>query len=811
MATETTTPIRNDGGSGWRGQAQAFARDLRLAFRNLARNRGFAATAILTLGLGIGATTAIWSVVRVTLLADLPIENPDRLMTLQGSIDGDSMGGNPLRLLDLQAGLDGTAQVAGFYGEGAVFRKSGLDAAGGEPRRIQVLRTYGDFISVFGAPPILGRNFLAQELHPESTVALVTEPFWRAELGADPHVVGRSLVVGETSLTVVGVVPDSISDLWGVEVVVPGIEVENRKAGFLDLVARLENGVSVEAARARVAEVARRMAASHPEDRGLAYGVVPTLEAITGTPSRGRLFLVLATAGFVLLIVCVNLACLLLARLPERMREGAIRAALGAGPWGLVRAALAESLAVALAGGALGVGVAAVGVPLLVRLLPADLPRLESVQLDFAAVAFALGVAVVCGFGFGLLPALQVARRASVRGLREAGRSTEGRDRRWLRASLVVVELGLSTLLLVGAGLSAQALFRLRSAPLGFLPERLLTIEIAQPWDTDSEKLHRYYERMLAELAATPGVRSAAFVDRLPLQGESQGSELTIPGRTFANRVEVSRRAVSAGYFETVGALRLAGEPLPDHGSGNEALVNEAFARRFFAASAQAVGREIVLDGNRRYRIRGVVSNLRQEAAQKVAPPEVFVDYRDTFWPIANFVVRVEGEPRAMAASVRAAVRHVDPTQVIDEFGPMSATLDRTFAAPRITASLVGGFAVVALLLAAIGLYGVLGSEVAARRRELGIRLALGATPQSILRGAQFRGLGLAALGVGLGLGGGAVLRQAMASALYGGGAGDLGAFALAAVVLLAVAVFAADGPARRASRVDPVISLRSE
>ncbi len=810
-------PTSSDGRAWQRGKrgAGAFLGDLRIAVRQLGgRHRGFAATAMLTLALGVGATTAIWSVVHGTLLAELPVEHPERLVTLEGTIDGEGMGGNPLRLLDLEAGAAGLAKVAGFYGEQAVFRGVGGDA---EPRRVQALRTYGDVVTVLGTPPLLGRNFSKEERRPESGVTLISERFWRRELQGDPEILGRSLTLSGANLTVVGVLPSSISSLFGVDWIYPGPEVSNRKAGFLDLIARLESGVSIAAARARFTEVARRMAAEHPaEDRGLAYGVVPTLAALTGTPSRGPLLMVLATAGFVLLIVCVNLACLLLARLPERTREGAIRAALGAGRWGLVRGALAESLVISVVGGLLGIVVAAAGVPLLVRLLPAELPRLDAVRLDVGAVAFALALSVACGLAFGLLPAWQVARRSSALGLRAGGRTTEGRDRRWLRAGLVVGELGLSLMLLVGAGLTTQALLRLRAVPLGFEPASVLAIKIARPWDTETQELHRFYERLLSEFAATPGVRSAAFVDRLPLQGGSQGSELTIPGRSFANRVEVSRRAVSGRYFETVGTPRLAGAGLPEtttEGAAREALVNESFARRFFpqAFPEGAVGQEIVLDGEDRYRIAGVVANLRQEAAQDVVPPEVFVDYRDTFWPLASFVVRAEGRPNDLAASVRAAVRRVDPSQVIDLLEPMRTEVDRAFAAPRVTASLVGGFALVALLLAAIGLYGVLASDVAARRRELGIRMALGATPEVILRSAQFRGLGLATLGVLLGLGGGALMRQAMQSFLYGSGTGDFAAFALAAVVLLVVAILAADGPARRAARVDPVIALRSE
>ncbi len=785
-------------------------RDLRTSFRNLRRRPGFAATAITTLAVGIGTVVALVSVVRTTLLAALPFVESDRLVSVAHSIDGEGHGGNPMRLADLAAGVGKIATVGGYYTEGAVWLRPG---EGAEPERLRALRSYGDFLGALGVAPVAGRGFTEDELRPESHALMLGERFWRSRLNGDPAEVGRPFRLDDRIYTVVGVLPRSLGDTFHVDLVSPGPEVTNRKAGFLGVIARLREGTSLSAGRAAFAALGARMAREQPgTDAGLALGLSPAAEELAGTPLRGRLLMVLATAGFVLLIVCVNLACLMLARAPQTIREGSIRSALGAGKGSLIQSSLTESLALAVLGGGLGLLLASAGVRLLASRLPADLPnveRLAEIGLDGPAVAFSLGLTLLCGLLFGALPAWRVARRSSFAGLR--GRNGGDREGSFLRSGLVVAELALSLVLLIGASLTAQTLLRLQAMPLGFAPERLLALQISLPWDTPKTKLNAFYRDLLAELGAIPGVRTAAFADRLPFEGESQGGELALPGRTFgegAKTTPVSRRAVSAEYFSAVGTPLIAGRGLGRQSPGKQAVVNQAFARRFFAEGA--VGQVLELDGHC-YEIAGVVGDLRQTTVQAAAPPEVFTLYDDTFWAIGNFVVRAEGRPEDLAAEVRAAVLRVDPTQVIDRLQTMDDQLHEAYAAPRTTASLIGAFSLVALLLAAIGLYGVLATDVEARRREFGVRMALGAAPRTILYRALLRGALLAALGIAFGLAGGLALRKSIASLLYGGGAGDLGAFALAALVLFVVALLAADGPARRASKVDPAVALRAE
>ncbi len=798
-----------------RSSLDTLRRDLKIALRNLRRRPGFAFTAIATLAVGIGAVVALVSVVQTTLLGALPFPAPERLVSVDQTIDGEEHGGNPVRLADLAAGAKTIAAVGGYYGEGVVWLRSG---EGVEPERLRALCIYGDLLDLLAAAPIAGRTFTANELRPDSRALLLSELFWRTRLGADPAAVGRPFRLGDQIYTVVGVLPGSVGDTLGADLVVAGAEFTNRKAGFLKVIARLADGVSLPAARTAFSALGARMAKDHADtDAGIAFGLTPAVEELTGTPLRAPLLMVLATAGFVLLIVCVNLACLMLSRAPQAIREGSIRAALGAGRGSLLRTALTESLVLAAIGGGLGLLLAAAGVRLLASRLPADLPnvrRLGEIGLDSSTVAVALALTLLCGLLFGLAPAWRVAHRSTFVGLR--GRTAGDREGGFLRSGLVVVELALSLVLLIGAGLTGQTLLRLEGTPLGFVPERLLTLRIDQSWDTPQEKLNGFYRDLLAELAAIPGVRSAAFADRLPFEGESQGGELALPGRTFAQGAKttpVSRRAVSADYFSTVGTPLLAGTGLKSQSAGKQAVVNDAFARRYLGVAenrAGAIGQTFGLNG-RSYEIVGVVADLRQTTLQTAVPPEVFTLYDDTFWAIGNFVIRAEGRPEALAAAVRAAVRRVDPTQVIDQMESMETQIHAAYAAPRTTASLVGGFSIVALLLAAIGLYGVLASDVEARRREFGVRMALGATPQSILRRAILRGALLAALGVAFGLAGGIALRRAITSLLYASGPSDFGAFAVAALVLFVVALLAADGPARRASKVDPAVALRAE
>ena len=786
------------------------ARDLRTSLRNLRRRPGWSALAVAMLALGIGSVIALTTVVRVTLLSPLPFPAPERMVVVEHRIGGEVHGGNPVRLADLSAGAAKVAAVGGSYTEGAVWLREG---EGAEPERLNVLRIYGDFLEVLAVPPVAGRSLSPAELVPDSRALMLSERFWRGRLGADPAAVGRGLRVGDGVYTIVGVLPRGVGDTFRSDLVFAGPEMTSRKAGFLGVVARLRDGVSLPTARATFSALATRMASEHAEsDAGLAFALLPAADDLAGTPLSGRLWMVLATAGFVLLIVCVNLACLLLARAPQAIREGSIRAALGAGRGSLLKTALSESLLLAALGGIAGVALAVPLVRLLATRLPAslpNLPRLGETGLDGATAALALGLALLTGLLVGALPAWRVARRSSFSGLR--GRTAGDREGGRLRSGLVVVELALSLVLLIGAGLTAQTLLRLQAVPLGFAPDRLLALRIAFPWDTDPEKLNAIYRDLIQELGALPGARSAAFADRLPFEGESQGGELGLPGRTFAEgakTVKISRRAVSAAYFETVGTPLLAGSPLGSRSAGQEAVVNQAFARRFFPKGA--VGERLTLDGHL-YRIAGVVGDLRQETTQKAAPPEVFTVYEDTLWAIGNFVVRATGRPEDLADEVRAAVRRVVPGQVIDELRTMDASLDEAYAAPRTTASLAGGFSLVALLLTALGLYGVLAADVEARRREFGVRMALGATPRKILYRSISRGALLAALGIALGLGGGLALRRAIAGLLFESGTGDLGAFLLAALLLFAVALLAADGPARRASRVDPAEALRAE
>jgi putative ABC transport system permease protein len=778
-------------------------RDTRFAFRGLANRPGLMVTAVLSLSLGIGATSAIFSAVDTVLLKPLPYPEPDRLVAIQETIRGQALGGNPARLLDWQKQVPGFIGIAGLYWEGVVL------TGRGEPRRLTVRRGIGPVFQVFGINPLYGRGYREWN---ESEVVL-SHQTWQTHFGGDRSILGAKLNLSQRPYTVVGIMPPTTGDGHSGELFAAANVAFNspdRSGNWMDLVARLRPGETVESVNTQLATVAARLRVLYPAtETALTARAEPLLAAATGS-ARRPLWLLFGTIAAVFLVVCANLASLLLVRTTERQREFAVRAAMGAGPATLLRLQLLEGLLLGGMGGVGGLLLAYWGVDLLQYTLPGDLPRVDSVRLDSRVALFAVGLSIGSGLMCGLLASLGISLHGAHH-LRDGVRTTK---RTWLRPAFVMLQVVLSTLLLAGAARLTDGLIRTLQTPLGFRPEGLIALTYSFPWDTSSVKLHTTYRRTLEQLTAIPGVRHAGFVDQFPLLGGTQSGSIEIPGRELPpllRDLPVSRRATSEDYFATLGLRMQAGRMFQLRPSGEaECVVNAALVRRYFPDESP-LGRKLTFDTRRKpgtparevLTIVGVVNDLRQELNEPAAA-EAFVPYTRLYWPLAKFVVRGDGDPASLIAGVRRAMRSVDPNLPIEALRPLTDELRGASSDARALTGLLGGFAITALLVAAIGLYGLLAGEVVARKREIGIRLALGAEPAAVLAGVVRRGLILVSAGLALGL-----ALTYPASQLIG--PASLKAGLVVTGIMVLVAFLASALPARRASRVDPAIALRHE
>ncbi|MBL8177124.1 MAG: ABC transporter permease [Bryobacterales bacterium] len=777
-------------------------RETRLAWRSLTRRKGLMATALASLTLGVGANTAIFSVVDAVVLRPLPLTDARRVFAVREMRGGQATGGNPRRLYDWMEQLRGLEAGAGFYTEQL--------AVGGseEPRRVPVVHTFGDLFGATGVGPAVGRGFSAEEMRGRGeAVAVVSSRLARGLFGEPASAVGRSLEVNGAKATIVGVMGQGMGLPNEAEAWLPapeGMQAGSRKAAFLFTFARLREGVSEAAATAEWRVLEQRLAAQYPDsDRGLVARLEP-LENFAGAETRQMLRMLFAVSGLVLLIACWNIATLLLSRAAERQREASIRKALGGGDWSLARAYLSESLLLSAMGGVLSAGSAAFLVDVLKAALPPDLPRLETAAVDWRVLLFCTVVSLVCGLVFGAGPAWYAARAPMQPAMNRAAR------RPWLSGALVVSEVAVCLLLLTAAGSAIGAFLKMRGAPLGFDTEQLMTVRIAQSWNTPKAKLDRFHREALEQLGAIAGVRAVGLMDRLPLGGGTQSQTVRVSGAIPRPELEsqrVSLRGVSSGYLETLGVRFLRGGGLQRTG---EAVVNEEFWKTYLGGG-DAVGREIATEGGRRFRITGVAANIQQNPLVDT-PAEVFVPMEDVYWPIANFVLRAQVDAWALRRAVRERIRELDAGVWIDEMGTLEQKVVEAWSAPRLVSALMGGFALLALLLASVGIHGIVAGEVAQRRREIGIRAAMGAAPGRIAREVLRRGMRLAWVGGGMGLGlsfwGLPVLRG------LPGGAGveaPIGPLLAAGTLLLCAAGAASYWPARRAARIDPAETLRSE
>ena len=802
--------------------------DLRFGVRMLAKSPGFTLVAVLALALGIGANTAIFSVVNTVLLRPLPFTQPERLVTVIPRNERDGSLGDTHSYPNF---ADLRAQRQIFEAAAAYSAASGFLLGGDEPELLRGLVTSADLFPMLGARPALGRTFTAEEDKPGAQrVIVLSDGLWRRRFNADPRIVGQSITLTTGPTTVVGVMPPDFKYPVGMAKVdywmplVPNIRPDNltaRDSVFLTVVARVRAGATLQQAQAELNRTSQQLAAAYPDSNtALGFMLRPLHEELVGDV-RPALYVLLAAVGFVLLIACANVANLLLARAAARQREIAIRVALGASRWRIVRQLLTESLLLALAGGGLGLLLALWGLDLLVAAAPQNIPRLHEAALDPVVLAFTIGVSLLTGVVFGLAPALQATKTDFNEALKEGGRGGgEGLRQNRLRAVLVIAEVALSLILLVGAGLLIQSFGHLLKVDPGFRPEHVLAADVVARSSSypKPEQRAAFFQQVLQHIAQLPGVEAAGAVSPLPLGGNFEAFSFAIEGRPPAPRGEepaADFRITSADYFRAMSIPVRRGRVFTDRDSANAppvVIVNESFARRFFAGE-DPLGRRMVVGADDRPReIVGIVGDVRHAGLDAETTPELYVSYLQEPASRLTIVTRARaGDAAAIAASVRQSIREVDKEQPVYNVRPLMQLLADSVARRRFNMLLLGIFAAVALLLAALGLYGVMAYSVTRRTHEIGIRIALRAQTRDVLRLIVRQGMALVAVGLVIGVCAALAVTRLIRTLLFGVSTLDPLTYAGVALLLLFVTLIACLVPARRATKVDPLVALRYE
>ncbi|MEZ5316181.1 MAG: ABC transporter permease [Vicinamibacterales bacterium] len=793
--------------------------DVRYAIRQLLRNPGFALVATLTLALGIGATTAIFSVVNGVLLRPLPYGDPDALVRVHEVVPQyGRFSVAPATFLDWRSQNQVFDRMAAYGTSSATWTDQET------PDRLQGAIVSWDLFQLLGVAPELGGSFTAdQDLPDAPNVVVISHTLWQQRFGGSPDVVGRTVPVNGVPTTIVGVMPAGFyfpsrtAEFW-----TPiGLDPSNapRGAHFLGVVARLRGGVTATQADAEMRGISERLAREYPDDSANESSeVVPLLEQVVGGV-RTSLLILLAAVGVVVLIACANVANLLLVRASVREKEVAIRTALGAGRRRLVLQMLAESLVLAVVGGAAGLALAWLAIQPIQALGASSLPRVADIGLDGRVLGFAGLATIVTGVLFGLAPAWHAARGGIGAMLKDSSRSSTAASGRWIRRALLVAEVALSIVLLVGAALLLRSFARLTHVDPGFQPDRVLTFSVSLPQGQYPDTGHRaaFYDRLLERLAALPGATAAGMAQTLPLRGnyvlsvEFQGRPPAQPGQ----EASANYRVISPDYFTAMGIPLRRGRTFTARDSGTSqqvAVVDEAFVRRHFP-DEDPIGHGLDIgngvDGD--FTIVGVVGDVRQSGLDEVAAPTMYVPYAQDVFRSMSMVVRTDGDPAGLARQVREAVRDLDGSLPAYGIATLASVISDSVAQPRFSMLLLSLFAGIALFLAAVGLYGVVAYTVSQRTREIGLRMAIGAQPRDVLRMVVGDGMRLAAIGVAVGLVAAALLARVVQSMLFEVETSDPASYGVTALVLLAVAAIACYVPARRAMRVDPLVALQSE
>jgi putative ABC transport system permease protein len=798
--------------------------DIRYALRGLRRNPGFAIVALLTLALGIGANSAVFTVVRGVLLRPLPFREPERLFFASyiapniGHFAGPSL--QDAEYVAYRRAQRSFEQLTTFHTEQMTLTRRG------DPRRVQVSVVTPDFFSVLGVAPAMGRPFAAEEGQAgREQLALLSDRIWRDRFAADPAIVGKTITLDAKSFTVLGVMPPALRYPVGAEVWLPlEVRVSEHLTRARPVVGRLRPERTAEQATAELATIAKGFSPINLGDTTTRVAVVRPLKDLLVRDVEKSLLIFSGAVAFVLLIACANVANLLLMRAAAREQEMALRTALGASRIRLVRQLLTESAIISLAGGLLGVLVAAVGVRALLALAPAGrIPRGEEVVLDGQVLAFTIAVAVGTGLLFGLVPALQGTRRAPRSALGQGAR-TYSAPGGGVRAALVVTEVALAVVLLAGAGLMVRSFLALRAVDVGFRPEQVvsMTVDLPETRYPTPELMQRFNGQTLGRLSALPGVVAAGSVNWRPLGDALISGDFTVErGGAAPCRCLVTKPVVSPDYFATMGIRILAGRAFTDADDAHAprvVIVSQSVAKKVWPGQ-NPIGQRVAMTDKPKpedwHTVVGVVNDVIQETLTSEPAPAMYQPYmqaRTTFFlGHMTFLVRTTGAEGTTAAAMRDVLADIDRDQPVQALGGMHQLIAGTIAEPLFQTRLLGAFSMLALLLSAIGIYGVLAYAVSERTREIGIRMALGAVAGEVVRMILRRTLVLVLPGVVIGTAGALLLTRVLTRFLFGVTATDPATFAGVATLLVAVALVAAFVPARRASRVDPLVALRGE
>jgi putative ABC transport system permease protein len=808
--------------------------DLRFAIRQLRKNPGFALTTTLTLALGIGATTAIFSLINAVLLRPLPFPQPGRLMSVGMVHTSVGKSGVPESLsypdfFDWRTRDHTFESLAAYHGDNHTLTGNGT------PRQMEAQTVSSEFFRVLGINPLLGRGFVADDEKPGTHVAVLSHETWQSVFGGDPSIVGRNITLDRNTYTVVGIMPKGFE--FPIQTPAPALWTTladdandkepitaQRGAHMVELVGRLKPGISLAQANAELNVIAKSLAVQYPASNKQFAGavVVPQLEDLVGS-TRSALNVLFAAVVFVLLIACANVAGLMLTRASRRRPEIAVRSAMGATRWEIMRQVLVESVVLGLCGGALGIVLSVLLLKTMLRFVPQNLPRLDQVSVDGMVLLFAAAISIITGVLFGVLPAWRMSRLDPALALREGGRSvTGGRKQNRLNSALVVAETAIGLVLLVGAGLLIHSLVRVLKVEPGFNTHNVLTASINLP-DTQYPDLKKaqFYDELLPRLAALPGVKSVTSGYPLPLTRGNITLGFTVEGHPVAKGEEEDAPVsiVTPGFFRTLEIPVIAGRtflPTDDSKSPAVTVINQAFARKYFP-NENPVGKHIqpgLGDGITNHpprEIIGVVGDVKRKGLTAEMPAQFYLPLKQALIMDPSIIIRTDGDPVSLSGPLRAQLDQVDSNIPLYRVRTMDDYFSTSASQPRFQTVLITSFAVIALLLAAVGLYAVLSYMVAQRTLEIGLRLALGAQRESVLGLIVRRGMLLAAAGLAIGIVVSLVLTRFMQEMLYGVKPFDPLTFAAVSAVLLLVSLVASSVPAYRAARLDPMQTLREQ
>ena len=802
-------------GSGGANMLELIIKDLRYAFRMLRRKPGFTAVAVLTLALGIGGNTAIFSVVNAVLLRALPYPNADRLVSLYEILPQGGQGSVSVpNLLDWRAQSDAFTGIAAYqYGDFNLHEAQ-------QPVRAIGATVTANFFDVLGATPQHGRGFFeGEDKAGRDRVVVLSDKLWRRNYGADPGIVGQDILLGGEKYQVVGVMAPSVQfpspsvELW-VPLVFSDRQLASRGSHWLNVLAQLKPNVSFEQAQEQMSTIGRVLEQQHPEQEGRGVLLARVEEELVKNV-RPALLMLLGAVGFVLLIACTNVANLLLARAAARRKEVAIRSALGAGRWRLMRQFLTESVLLALLGGAAGLLLARWMLQALTSLASGYLSRTGDVSLDWKVLAFTAALSVLTGVVAGLAPAFHVSRADVQETLKESGNAGSSARGTWLRSGLAVAEVAAALVLLVGAGLLVKSFLRIQRVETGLRPEGVLTMRVSLPaarYDT-AEKTAGFYREVLERVSGLPGVESAGVINLLPIHQYGTNGEIQVEGREPLppGRIPLTEfRRASTGYFKALGIPLQAGRLFEPADDAFNVVVSRELVRTFFP-DGDALGKRIGRAGEW-WTIIGVVGDVRQSGLTQPSRPELYFPYTAGRIDGMTLVVRsAAADPRELTASVRREVQAVDQNQPVYNVRTMEEVIDLSIVNLRLNMTLLTIFAGLATLLAVVGIYSVMSYLVTQHTREIGIRMALGAQPVNILKLVLGQGLALTLVGVGIGALVAFGLTHLITRFLYEVGGNDPLTYVLVSLLLTVVALVACFIPARRATKVDPLVALRYE